>query len=180
MNEILKIISTVPIGLLKDAEAEITALDWTMYTKMDTTRRIQGAFATSTAIILRYLSLESAICKDSSNRWQFSATNMLIDWIYNTVNGIALGKVMIVNLEPYGIVGDHVDDGPYFVQHARFHVPIKTTPGMLFKGEHMPIGHLCCLNNSGVHGGINNSEIERIHLIVDVQPQDSDRKQYFR
>jgi len=115
-----------------------------------------------------------------SIRWQFSATNMLIDWIYNTVNGIGLGKVMIVNLEPYGIVGDHVDDGPYFDQHARFHVPIKTTTGMTFKGEHMPIGHLCCLNNSGVHGGINNSEIERIHLIVDVQPQDSDRKQYFR
>lgn len=87
---------------------------------------------------------------------------------------------MIVNLEPYGIVGDHAYDGPYFDQHARFHVPIKTTPGMTFKGEHMPIGHLCCLNNSGVHGGINNSEIERIHLIVDVQPQDSDRKHYFK
>lgn len=75
MNKMVKIISTVPNRLLADVQAEITALNWTMYKTMDTTRR-QGVFATSTAIILRYLPSESDICKDMSIRWQFSATNM--------------------------------------------------------------------------------------------------------
>jgi hypothetical protein len=101
--------------------------------------------------------------------------NHLVDWIFNRVSGIRLGRIMIVNLLPNSIIPNHVDPGAYFRNYKRFHVPLVTNEGVVFTGSdigldyHMPIGTLCQLNNLGLHGVKNLSTESRIHMIVDIE-----------
>jgi hypothetical protein len=104
----------------------------------------------------------------------YPCVNELVNWIYTNVEGTKLGRIMLVKLLPGGAIGEHIDPGPYFQAHYRFHVPFITHADMVFFGPgksnpmHMPEGYLSQLNNRGLHSAENNSHIERIHLIVDI------------
>jgi hypothetical protein len=105
---------------------------------------------------------------------RFPAHYTAAKWIMSTVQGIKLGRIMIVHLEPKGTIGMHVDPGEYFERHSRYHIPLKTNSGVQFIDkdnikEHMPYMTLCRLNNLSPHSLINDSDEDRIHLIVDVE-----------
>lgn len=112
---------------------------------------------------------------------KFIKTRKLVDWIYRRVGGISLGRVMIINLAPQGKVDLHIDPLDYFAKYSRYHVPLKTNPGVTFSGEpgtpleHMPLGHLCRLNNRLPHRLDNNSDENRIHLLVDIETPDGNQ-----
>jgi aspartyl/asparaginyl beta-hydroxylase (cupin superfamily) len=107
----------------------------------------------------------------------FQAVRTLSQWMFETVSGKTMGRIMIVNLEPRGRVPLHVDPKDYFEMYSRFHVPLKTNPGVVFNGEngtaneHMPLGYLSRLNNRLPHQLDNNSDENRIHLIVDIETE---------
>jgi hypothetical protein len=112
---------------------------------------------------------------------KFNKTKRLATWIYERVGGIAMGRIMIINLAPRGKVDLHIDPLDYFEKYSRYHVPLKTNPGVTFSGEegtpqeHMPLGHLCRLNNRLPHRLDNNSDENRIHLLVDIETPDGNQ-----
>ena len=186
---LVKIIEQVPDILFNSALEEIQNIDWSKID--DSVRRRRAEFATSSSIHIRVASSKLTLGKKSVNEmstvcecednavWsnQFNAVRRLSDWMFKTVNGKTLGRIMIVNLEPQGQVPLHVDPKDYFEMYSRFHVPFKTNPNVVFNGgedtenEHMPLQYLSRLNNRLPHQLDNNSDENRIHLIVDIETE---------
>lgn len=192
MEDVIRIISKVPDNIFSNAKDEVMAIDWHNLSFPD--RRSESpVFRTSITTHLRIhnatkdtpntIEAMSAIvdCRDTPARQLYPKVNKLIDWIYDQVNGTKLGRIMLVKLMPGGVIGEHVDPGQYFLEHYRFHVPFITDPNVIFYGHkekisgHMPEGYLCQLANRRLHSAKNKSNVERIHLIVDI---DSDNLIY--
>jgi quercetin dioxygenase-like cupin family protein len=85
--------------------------------------------------------------------------------------------VRLMTLAAGGRILPHVDPGGGFEDGvARLHVPIITDPRVLFHidGEtiHFSAGQTWYMNANCTHAVDNDSEIERIHLVIDCIPND--------
>lgn len=183
---LVKILQEVPDDIFNPALDEINQINWSGI--HDPSRSSRQVFATSTSIHVRRHAVGnrpyprtieewSVICECEDNpQWagKFNAVRKLADWMYAATNGKALGRIMIVNLAPQGRVPIHIDPLDYFAMYSRFHVPIKTNPGVTFSGgpgtdkERMPYKHLSQLNNRLMHQLDNDSDENRVHVIVDI------------
>jgi len=101
----------------------------------------------------------------------------LIDKIFLEVEGIELGRVLIVDPKPFGVIQAHADEGAYADKYERFHLSMASDEGNEFfvqttpeVGEfvHMKAGQLWWFDHKKTHWLINDSEHMRTHLIVDV------------
>jgi hypothetical protein len=182
----VRLIEPVPLELFNSTKNEINSIDWNSKSVQSDFRKLNPVFSTSDTKHIRSPKLKfnspktreamSDIleCKDSVSRYMYPWINKLIDWCYSAVNGKELGRIMVVKLFPGGRVMPHVDTGKYFQRYHRFHVPLITNNQVLFMGPsdtkpiHMPTGILCQLMNRQLHGVENNSNDDRIHIIVDI------------
>ncbi len=89
-----------------------------------------------------------------------------------------LGKVMIVQLKPHGVVDWHVDEGEYAAAHYRTHLCLIPSPGaFVYSGPEManlPVGQLTFFENRVLHCATNFGDFARTHLIVDVRRPEDD------
>ena len=182
----VRLIEPVPLELFNSTKNEINNINWDSTSIISDFRKRDPVFKTSLTTHLRVHKLEHSTprtreavseiveCKDSVSRYMYPEVNKMIEWCYSTVNGKELGRIMIVKLLPGGRVIPHIDTGMYFQRYHRFHVPITTNSQVLFIGPsdtkpiHMPNGILCQLMNRQLHGVENNSNDDRIHIIVDI------------
>jgi hypothetical protein len=181
----VKILDKIPSDIFNAAQEEVLKIDWNNLLIPDR-RSESSVFKTSITNHLRVHKIKkdtphtiealSAIveCVDTPARLLYPNVDRLIDWIFNNIEGTKLGRIMVVKLLPGGVIQEHLDPGPYFQAHYRFHVPFITHADMVFYGPgklkpiHMPEGYLSQLANRDLHSAENNSHIERIHLIVDI------------
>lgn len=89
------------------------------------------------------------------------------------VSGVRLGRVIITKLPPGGKITPHIDGGAPAEYYKRFQVALQTRPGCLFKiGEEtvqFQPGDVWLINNRETHGVINNSDDDRIAMVVDIR-----------
>jgi len=177
----------VPDDLFAAAKAEIDAID---FDSIKDPRAKAEVFNTSTAIHLRVhkppvgkpmprtideWSVITECVNHPLNYSKYPAVIELCKWIYEQVGGIEMGRIMIISLAPGGDVAPHIDPLDYFEQFSRFHVPMKTNPGVVFNDgagspdEHMPYKTLCRLNNRLMHALYNRGTENRIHLLADIR-----------
>lgn len=102
----------------------------------------------------------------------------IVDKIIKTLEAVHGGKVslaMIVKLLPDSDIIPHSDESNYLGAVRRHHIPLKTNKDVLFHIEdesiNMKVGECWEINNSRVHHVTNNSDEDRIHLIIDILPQ---------
>lgn len=83
-------------------------------------------------------------------------------------------RSIITKLPPGKEIAEHIDTAPFFDEHRRVHVPIQTDDDIHFVvgGERVPMsqGEVWEINNKNPHKVINNSEQDRLQLIVDIKP----------
>lgn len=189
---LVQTLSEVPNHVFIPAMQEIMAIDWN--TIRNNSTRTNSVFSTSVAINLRGHKVGdrpkpttveewSVIteCEDKEISKDYPLSYKAAEWIMQEVNGLVLGRIMIVNLLPKGSVALHIDPLDYFEMYSRYHIPFLTNPGVLFSSgadtqqEHMPAKHLSRLNNRVPHMVVNNSNEHRIHLIVDVATKDGNQ-----
>lgn len=191
---LVKVIKPVPKEIFDSAAAQIQSIDWSSV--FDPIREKNAVFATSRSIPMRRPKLDfskpipktvaewSMIteCENHPTNYnKYTHVARLCEWIMKEVEGIALGRIQIVNLAPRGTVSLHVDPLDYFEKYSRFHVPIKTNANVVFNSgpntvnEHMPQGTLCRLNNRLPHQLENNSDEIRIHVIADIECKDGNQ-----
>lgn len=184
---LVKTISPVPDTIFQPALNEINTIDW--QTIKDPSRGSAKTFATSTAIHIRTHKPPRGVPKPKTiEEWsvitdcanhpvnydKYANVVNAANWMMQQVDGIAMGRIMIIELAPHGVVALHTDPLDYFVMYSRFHIPFKTNENVLFNGgpdtpnEHMAYQHLCQLNNRLPHRLENNSDESRIHLLVDI------------
>jgi hypothetical protein len=84
------------------------------------------------------------------------------------------GMVLLIKLKAGQDIAPHKDSGDYLMLSRRHHIPIVTTPDVLFGvGDelvNMNTGECWEINNSRVHSVNNNSSIDRVHLLIDIMP----------
>lgn len=95
----------------------------------------------------------------------------IVHEVLHLVGSTQLGRVLLVALEPGGIITPHADEGLYADSYERFHVCLSSKDGNLFfcgnESVHMKEDELWYFNHKTIHSLINKSDHPRIHLIVD-------------
>ena len=80
-------------------------------------------------------------------------------------------RAIIVRLLPGGVITPHTDNGHSLSRCHRVHVPLVTSDQTSFmvgdELKHMEVGDIWEINNRNVHAVKNESDISRIHLIMD-------------
>lgn len=93
--------------------------------------------------------------------------------VFAYVGGERLGRVLVTKLPPGGKIYPHEDSGSHAEYYERFHVCLQAGEGTLFRlGDDwvtMEPGDLWWVQNAANHEVVNNSNIDRIHLIVDAK-----------
>lgn len=89
------------------------------------------------------------------------------------VGGERLGRVMINKIAPGGRIFPHADTPSHAEYYDRFHVVLQSAPGVDFRAgdEHvyMGVGEVWWFDNSQEHEVINNSAVDRVHMIIDIR-----------
>lgn len=97
----------------------------------------------------------------------------LIMQLMARVSGERLGRAMINKIAPGGRIFPHADTPAHTDYYTRFHIVLQSAPGVVFRAgdEHvyMATGEVWWFDNKQEHEVINNSAIDRIHLVVDVR-----------
>jgi hypothetical protein len=82
---------------------------------------------------------------------------------------------MIVKLLPDSDIIPHADESKYLGIVRRHHIPLKTNKDVMFHVDeesiNMKVGECWEINNSKVHYVTNNSHEDRIHMIIDIVPE---------
>jgi uncharacterized protein with HEPN domain len=188
--KLLQHITEVPDEVFNPALLEISNIDWS--TIKDPRKTYSHYFPTSTAVHLRIHKvdstnvpntveefskiLECANYMPSMQSGDYAECYKLANWVTQQVNGIRLGRVMIIRLEAGGEVSLHIDPGEYFEVYSRYHIPFKTNENVVFSGddeeyEHMPYKILSRINNRIIHKLQNKGSDYRIHMIFDVETE---------
>lgn len=121
---------------------------------------------------------EAKLLDEHESIW-YPAVNMLpevrplIFWLMARVGGERLGRCLITRLAPGCKIDPHVDGGSHAAYYERYHIVLQARPGSIFKcgdeSVYMEQGDVWWFDNSIEHEVINNSDDDRIHLIVDIK-----------
>ena len=102
-----------------------------------------------------------------------------LDIIYKDLEERYSGKIIrceIIKLKKLSEVYKHTDGGPLLHYSRRVHIPLITNSDVTFtvmdNTIHMLEGHGYEINNQLPHAVNNNSNYDRIHMIIDVLPDD--------
>lgn len=91
------------------------------------------------------------------------------------VDGERLGGVLITKLPPGGHISRHTDAGWHAQYYDKFFVPIQIKKGVIFGFDdgdiHAKEGDAWWFDNSNPHWVTNNSDIDRIGMIVCIRTE---------
>lgn len=100
------------------------------------------------------------------------AQNLIFD-LMRVVKGIRLGRCVITRLKPGAKIAPHKDEGAPAEYYQRFHIMLQNAPGSLFdcgdETVYMEPGSAWWFDNQETHAVVNNSDTDRITMIVDIQ-----------
>lgn len=101
----------------------------------------------------------------------FPLASRYVDDLTHSMQG-AMGRAVIVRLKPTGTIYPHTDDGLYWLLRDRYHLVVKSQNGSHFRagGEEMRMreGELWWFDPTVPHEAFNDSDEDRIHIIVDI------------
>ena len=106
---------------------------------------------------------------------QVHARGLILN-VFGAAGGYELGRAFITRLHPGGEILAHVDDqGEYHnqLEKQRYHIVLQGLPGSVFRCGNetvqMQTGEVWWFDSHTEHSVVNNSEDDRIHMIVDLK-----------
>ena len=91
---------------------------------------------------------------------------------------LKLTNIVFTELRRGGIIPEHSDTGKMLTTHHRIHIPLVSDPAVKFTLDHkdyyLEPGHGYEINNQLTHEVRNESNIDRIHMIIDLKEWDND------
>ena len=99
--------------------------------------------------------------------------------LVNKLEQLVGGKLIrseLISLKPGGRIRTHKDRSDVLYTARRFHIPIKTNEHVIFsagsEARNLEVGKLYELNNINYHSVRYNGKDHRIHLLLDVLPEE--------
>ena len=94
---------------------------------------------------------------------------------------LKLTAILFSELKKGGIIPEHSDAGKMLTTHHRIHIPLVSDPAVKFTLDHkdyyLEPGHGYEINNQLTHEVRNESNIDRIHMIIDLKEWKSNDKE---
>ncbi len=149
----------------------LTELDWMKYTKRQEV--FEAHKETICVPVLFDLMYDNKIGDKTCFYDLFKKNiNSLNDYINNKKNKKGhIIRFEIVKMPAQTKIPPHQDKTPSLIEHSRIHIPIKTSDNVFFKinneEKNLKEGEVWEINNIDVHSVRNDSDIDRIHLIMD-------------
>jgi quercetin dioxygenase-like cupin family protein len=109
-------------------------------------------------------------CESYPASWALPQAWPLIGWLMLSVRGVRLGRVMITRMPPGTEIAEHRDEGEYALWYERYHICLTGTCDFFADGDHVQMkpGEAWWFNGQSTHHLINNTQSDRIHLLVDI------------
>lgn len=115
----------------------------------------------------------------SPNNFKTEDANKEVKEIYNKLEDLVQGKVIrseVINMSPRSRIRTHKDRSDLLYISRRFHIPLITNESCIFVVDNEPFhlkeSNIYELNNSKYHSVQNSSDQNRLHLIVDILPNE--------
>jgi hypothetical protein len=171
--EIYEVLGKYPVDQLLEKVKSLTDDDWSAWKGRQVFSHQRGS---QTIVFLNEAEKNvPAYANDIYNKKYTDLFSPELDEIYSIIRNMhpygGPKRVMLVNLPAGCVVGKHFDLGEHLVKCRRIHLPIQTDPAVTFTVDsaefHIELGVLTEINNQKEHSVINNSEVDRIHLMVD-------------
>jgi hypothetical protein len=93
--------------------------------------------------------------------------------IFAAVRGERLGRVMVNRIAPGGAIYPHPDTPEHCAYYSRFHLVLQSAEGVKFRAgdewASWETGAVFWFNNALEHEVINESPVDRIHLVMDAR-----------
>lgn len=113
--------------------------------------------------------------------YQLPEVSKLVFDLMAAVKGERLGRVILTRLAPGKCVSPHADGGDHAAYYDRYQIVLQNLPGSLFRAEDEVVtfaqGETWWFNNGVEHEVRNNSQADRLVLIVDVRKEKYSRRQ---
>ena len=157
----------------------LTDEDWNAYTFRQDEYKVHSQ--TKTIPILYDEDYSAFIGKRSKFYDMFKTDVDELTKLYNSILGLGeIIRIEIVSMPAFSKVDLHIDYGGSLETHSRTHIPLQTSEGCVFTvggdSKHLKVGEIWEINNGGKeHGVINDSDIKRIHMIVDYKKDSINR-----
>jgi hypothetical protein len=135
-----------------------------------------------------HINTNTYIVQDSSLDWNrgdvfekvildkeiFDLVYPIVSELENRMVGVS-ARILLIKLNANSKVFVHKDSGDYLSTVRRFHIPIITNENVSYTvGDekiHMPEGSCYEINNLRLHNVDNDSDHDRIHLLIDIMPE---------
>lgn len=112
-------------------------------------------------------------CQLFDGWWRLPAARTMIFALMRQVEGLRLGRVVITKLPPGGQIFAHADGGSPATYYERHQIALQCRPGVTFtcgdEALEQRTGDVIWFDNTQVHSVVNNSDDDRIVMIVDVR-----------
>lgn len=117
-------------------------------------------------------------CVDMPIYAQLPEARQLVMQLFHATGGTRLGRVIINRIQPGGRILRHADTSDHANYWHRHHCVLQSAPGVVFTAGdeqvYMATGEFWYFNNGKEpdrpeHEVVNNSAVERIHLVMDVK-----------
>jgi hypothetical protein len=110
------------------------------------------------------------ICFDSN---VMSLINPIVKELEDFHNG-KVGQCLLIKLKGEKDIHPHNDSGDYLMNSRRHHVPIITNQNVFFTVDNKTVtmkeGECWEINNAKIHSVVNQSDLDRVHLLIDIIP----------
>lgn len=116
---------------------------------------------------------EFVVKQTSTNKKLLELLEPIISDLEKIHDGVR-GMVLLIKLKAGQDIAPHFDAGDYLMLSRRNHIPVVTSDSVFFGvGDDrvkMGTGECWEINNSRTHYVNNGSEIDRVHLLIDIMP----------
>jgi len=113
--------------------------------------------------------------KTSKDKGLLDLIEPIISDLEKIHNGVR-GMVLLIKLKAGQDIAHHYDSGDYLMLSRRNHIPVVTSDSVFFSvGDDkikMSTGECWEINNSRTHYVENGSKIDRVHLLIDIMPNE--------
>ena len=176
MNFNFKMYGNIDVSYLKN---HLNEMDWTEHTIRQNLYDMHKDTETL-EVIWDIESLRTdKIGKIHSNYYKLNMESFIekVKPIYETNCGDGyFVRILLVKLKANSNITPHVDTGDSLTNSKRTHIPIITNSDVTFtvggETKHLKEGEIWEINNTREHSVDNNSNIDRIHLLMDYKISD--------
>ena len=148
--------------------------DWNQYQWRQKTFSNHRHTKTIPLIFNEDLSINKADTREHYNK--FKEELGVLGNIFRSFHGEGfIVRALLVKMPKKTRITIHTDGGDSLIMCNRHHIAIETNPEVLFivndEKKNMKVGEIWEINNQLAHGAVNESDSDRVHLIIDWMKQ---------